>query len=92
MAFCQGLAKAAAETLMAFAGIRRADEISEQKPDNLTAGSIHSGTAGTEFPKNDDTHRRFGGFCTTGKLPHSRREWQPVGESNPSFQVENLAS
>ena len=26
------------------------------------------------------------------KTKENRRKWQPVGESNPSFQVENLAS
>ena len=32
--------------------------------------------------------------CETGQFEHCNfwMKWQPVGESNPSFQVENLAS
>ncbi len=35
--------------------------------------------------------------CGMGPFPagmaeHGGKKWQPVGESNPSFQVENLAS
>ena len=41
------------------------------------------GLAGTKKPlENDRIAKAFQGFS----------KWQPVGESNPSFQVENLTS
>ena len=47
-----------------------------------------SAIQGVPRPKNRGTLGRDDANDTKG----SEREWQPVGESNPSFQVENLAS
>ncbi len=43
---------------------------------------------GVPRPENRGTLRHG----TAGETKEIRGEWQPVGESNPSFQVENLAS
>ena len=47
-----------------------------------------NGMAAEEFPS-DSARRKlavsFGSHCTES-------QWHPVGESNPSFQVENLTS
>ena len=52
-----------------------------------TAAPLRSGPGGSR--RRETARRRQGraGHRISGKAP-----WQPVGESNPSFQVENLAS
>ena len=47
-----------------------------------------STTAGVPRLQNRGTH----GASRANEISASEDEWQPVGESNPSFQVENLAS
>jgi hypothetical protein len=60
---------------------RRAEISGFDRGDALAASRDFVSRIGNVFP-----------IALCGRTDPVREKWQPVGESNPSFQVENLAS
>ena len=58
--------------------------------EEAAAKGVESARARRSVPR--PLERGTHGIVTNSKVWEKPRRWQPVGESNPSFQVENLAS